>query len=491
MCISCVKPEVEMVVGEVLYFCKPSRLCLSVCVAVAVFLAFFWLANYWQVAFPVSSDIIALRFLIFLTHTYGGVMLLTIPLVTVEMAFLLCWPHLGGTEGEGHGGKDTQMRRDECRVPPCPDQGKAESGEASLVRAKQQEKHTSSAAILAHAVCVLSCLLAWCISGLRAEHCWAWDMPTVELCVERYAGDDGGGGGRSIGVSLWHCLPSLLSVAWANLSEPCWGFLAVMVLLGHYVSLRLVSLRPDHEHVCPEEDKCSLVKKDKRIHPHVDTHGQMATDSMGLQNVSSLEEEKEKEQERMTNVDERGVQMQTQPSVCAIVNPLDGVWTQSLNVDMETTGTPCSAERHQAFCPHGKCCLSSRSFASMPDRCRSPVKVVSAVSQMQDKQSPTSGQRPLRKDSDTAVNMCFVCMSPQSDCSDVWEEPQEQLSCTRCCCQRWGFPGGSPCPRGLLIAVLMWGIFICLFPAPVGFSVLVIQHTETLVLFGLKVLWKT
>lgn len=500
MCVLCVKPEVEMVVGEVLYFCRLRRLCLSVYVAVAVFLAFLRLADHWQVAFPVSGDIIALRFLLFLTHTYGSVMLLTIPLVTLEMAFLLRWPHLGGTEGEGHGGKGTGTSGDECRVPLRPHSGEAESGEASLERPKQQERRTSSAAILAHAACVLSCLLAWCISGLRAERRWAQDMPTVKLCLERYTSDGDGGGGRSIGVSLWHCLPSLLSVAWADLSEPCWGFLAVVVLLGQYVSLCL-SLRPDHKHVRTEKDKSSLVKeKEKEKHLHIDTHGQMATASMGVENVEvSLEQEKQKDQEHLTNVDVR-VQMQTQPSLCAIVNPSDGIWTQSLTVDTETEagkchvlgrGTPCSAERRQAFCPHGKCCLSSRSFPSMADRFRPLVKVKSADRQMQDKQPLTSGQQPLPKDSDTAENMCFVWMSPQSDHTGVWEDPQEQLPCPRRCCQRWGFPGGSPCSRGLLIAVLMWGIFICLFPAPIGFSVLVIQQTETLVLFGLKVLWKT
>lgn len=477
-----------------------SSLLLLTDFTITLFLAFLRLADYWQVAFPISGDIIALRFLLFLTNTYGSVMLLTIPLVTVEMVFLLRWPHLGGTEGEVHGGKGTCIRGDECRVPLCPDSGEAESREASLERAKQQERHTSSAAILAHAVCVLSCLLAWCISGLRAERRWAQNIPTVELCLERYTSDSDGGGGRSIGVSLWHCLPSLLSLAWADLSEPCWGFLAVIVLLGHYVSLCL-SLRPDHEHVHADRDKSSPVKeKGKEKHPHMDTHGQMATASMGLENVEvSLEEEKEKEQEHMTNVEVR-VQMQTQPSHCAIVNPLDGIWTQSLTVDTETEpskchvlgrGTPCSAERRQAFCRHGKCCLSSRSFASMADRCRPLVKVKSGDRQMQDKQPLTSGQQPLRKDSGMAENMCFVWMSPQSDCSGVWEDPQEQLPCPRHCCQRWGFPGGSPCSRDLLIAVLVWGIFICLFPAPMGFSVLVIQHTETFVLFGLKVLWKT
>lgn len=430
-------------------------------------------------------------------------MLLTIPLVAVEMGFLLRWPHLGGAEAEDHRGKGTQVRGDECSVPLGLRQEEAGSREASPERAKWREGHTSSAAILAHAVCILSCLLAWCISGLRAERHWARDMPTVELCLESYAGRGGGGGGRggrSIGVSLWHCVPSLLSMAWVDLSEPCWGLLAAMVLLGHYAGLRLISLRPDYEHVCPERAQSLSLeeKKDKERNPYMGTHGQTPTDSMGLENAEvSLEEEKE--QDHMTNADIR-VEMQTRPTLCAVVNPSGGASTQSLSVDTETTagkchvlgtGVPHSAERHQALCPHGKCCLSSAGFASLPDRCGSLVEAERAVRQMEDKQPPTSRQHPLRQGRGMAENICFEGKSPpQTDCGGVWVEPQKQLPWPRRCCRRWAFPRGSPCPRSLVIAALVWGIFICLFPVPVGFCVLVIQHTETLVLFGLKVLWK-
>ncbi|XP_051778363.1 uncharacterized protein LOC114645839 isoform X2 [Erpetoichthys calabaricus] len=51
---------------------------------------------------PVSSDIIALRFLSFLSHTYGALLLLAIPLIATEMLcrFKLPHPLLGKTEGE-------------------------------------------------------------------------------------------------------------------------------------------------------------------------------------------------------------------------------------------------------------------------------------------------------------------------------------------------------------------------------------------------------
>ncbi|KAG5274752.1 hypothetical protein AALO_G00139740 [Alosa alosa] len=463
--------------------------------AITLFLAFLRLAHPWLVAFPVSADIIALRFLLFLTHTYWGVMLLSTPLVAMEMAFHLRWPHLRGMEGEGDGGKDLQTRGEEWRTPLYSERGEMDNGkavsQAAPERAERSEGDSSSAAVLAHIACVLSCLLAWCISGLRAERRWNLDIHAVKLCL---MGDTGGGGGGGIS-SLWRCLPSLLSVAWPDVSEPFWGLLAAVVLLGLYWTLSLLSLRPDAECVCPERAEGSPVdEKDERKHSNTDVLEQAQTARMGPMSAE-LSLEWKREREPTTNADVR-VQMQTRHVSRAPVNPSGGGWTNRLTVDTETTIDRCrvlSTERRQPPYPHGKCHLSSPGFVSVPDSCGSPTEAEKVVRQMQDKQLPTHGQHPLRQSRATAENMCFTCTAAQSDSGRTRTDPQQlQLQwCPRRCCQTRAFQGGSPSPRGLLIAALVWGIFICFFPMALGFSVLIIRHTETLVLFGLKVLGQT
>ncbi|XP_062400362.1 uncharacterized protein LOC134091746 [Sardina pilchardus] len=478
--------------------------------AIALFLALLRLADPWLVAFPVSADVIALRFLLFLTHTYWGVMLLTSPLVALEMAFRLRGPHLRGTEGEGDGGEGLQTRGEErCTAPPCSERGETDNGKAPVARAaaeraEQSEGDDSSAAVLAHVACVMSCLLAWCVSGLRAKHRWHLDVPAVELCLEEDAGGGGGGGGGGgIGISsLCRCLPGLLSVAWPDVGEPLWGLLAAALLLGLHGSLRLLGLRLDAERDCPERAEASLADEtdERRKRSNADAQGRTHTDCAGttsaeLSPEGKRERELERERESAANTDVR-VQMQTRPASRAPVNPSGGVWTNGLAVDTETTIDRCrilSAGRHQPPCPHGKCHLSSAGFVSAPDRCGSLSEGERAVRQMQDKQLPPCRQHPLRQSRDVTENTCFTRTAAQSDSGRTPSDPQSQQQqlqqrWLQHCCQTRAFQGGSPSPRGLLIAALVWGIFICLVPLALGFSVLVIRHTETLVLFGLKVL---
>ncbi|XP_031423520.1 uncharacterized protein LOC116220508 isoform X2 [Clupea harengus] len=432
--------------------------------AITVFLAFLWLSGSWLVPFTVSTDSIAHRFLLFLTHTYGGVMLLIIPLVAVEMAFHLHWPQLRGMEGEC-GGKGFQTK------------GEEGSARAEPKRAERQNRTASSAGALAHVACVLSCLLAWCISGLRAER--HWDLG-VELCLE---GDTGGSGG-----SLWRCLPSLLSAAWPDFSEPYWGLPAAAVLLGLCGSLRLISLRPTGDHVCPEKaERSSEGKERKRSSTEL---GRVQTRATDVRPESAkLSSEKEREREHSSDVDNRG-KMQTRPVLCALANPTGGVSTQTLTVDTGTTSGRCcvlstvapqGSEQPRPPPPHGKNCPSSQRFA-LPGRCGPPTETETVARQIQNKQSLVLAQ-PLRQN---MPEMCFACTTTQSESSGSQTDPQQL--CYQPCRQSWDFPGGSPSPRGLLIVGLVWGVFICLFPVPLGFSVLLIRHTETLVLFGLKVL---
>ncbi|XP_018556152.1 uncharacterized protein LOC108899902 [Lates calcarifer] len=60
---------------------------------VAVFLSFLCIFESWLTELTLLGDVIALRFLLFLSHTYGTVLLLTTPLIAVETLTRLLWPH--------------------------------------------------------------------------------------------------------------------------------------------------------------------------------------------------------------------------------------------------------------------------------------------------------------------------------------------------------------------------------------------------------------
>ncbi|XP_033940085.1 uncharacterized protein [Pseudochaenichthys georgianus] len=60
---------------------------------VTVFLSFLWIFESWVSELTLLGDVIALRFLIFLSETYGAVLLLITPLIAVESVTRLPWPH--------------------------------------------------------------------------------------------------------------------------------------------------------------------------------------------------------------------------------------------------------------------------------------------------------------------------------------------------------------------------------------------------------------
>ncbi|XP_028855044.1 uncharacterized protein LOC114801195 [Denticeps clupeoides] len=183
--------------------------------AVTLFLAFLWLAEPWLVQFFISADALALCFLLFLTQTYGSMLLLTTPLVTVEMSFCLQWPFSHRTD-----------RVDE------------EEGE------RGNEEEWGSSAL--HVCCLFCCLAVWCIYGLRARDDWRLDEVLVEACLERNG-------------SLYLCLPSLLTATLPAFSEPCWGLPAAANLLGLTGSLALLRVWLNHRHTLHGNARNTLV----------------------------------------------------------------------------------------------------------------------------------------------------------------------------------------------------------------------------------------
>ncbi len=113
----------------------------------------------WLVPFYVSSDVIALRFLLFLCKAYGVVLLLMPALIAVEMLVDLLCPQ----------GRQTTGR---------------DAGES-----------------LSSTVGYLGCFLAWSMSGIYNSRDWMLEQILVETCL--------GKGGH-----LLTCLPSVDEFSW-------------------------------------------------------------------------------------------------------------------------------------------------------------------------------------------------------------------------------------------------------------------------------------
>ncbi|KAJ3602915.1 hypothetical protein NHX12_030660 [Muraenolepis orangiensis] len=121
-------------------------------VLVTGFLLFLWLADPWPPQLTPHSDLIALRFLLFLGHTYAAVLLLTAPLVVAETVLREVWP----CDGDGcrtAGGE-------ECEVLEC---GVAlEKGDTRPGADRGQDGWRQ----LSQAIGYPCCLSVWMVSGL-------------------------------------------------------------------------------------------------------------------------------------------------------------------------------------------------------------------------------------------------------------------------------------------------------------------------------------
>ncbi|KAK9966843.1 hypothetical protein ABG768_003932 [Culter alburnus] len=155
--------------------------------AVTLFLLYIWLTESWLTPFYVSSDVIALRFLLFLCQAYGVVLLLTPPLIAVELLVNLLRPQDRRTKG-------------------CLEQNASESD------------------CLSRTVGCFGCLLAWIVSGICSSHDWTVERFSVEACLKR-------------GGCLVTCIP--------DMDELSWVLPAMVVLLSLTGSLgRLKSRSP-------------------------------------------------------------------------------------------------------------------------------------------------------------------------------------------------------------------------------------------------------
>jgi len=185
----------------------PAAVCLPVCLA--GFLLVLWLADPWPPQVTSQRDLIALRFLLFLSHTYAAVLLLTMPLVAVETALRRVW-----LCDDGGGGAERQAP--ECGGALGRDDTDGDTRPLGDVDA-EADRGRDKRRWLSHAIGYPCCLSVWMVSGLWVA-CGGRGVeePRVAECLR--ARD-----------SLMACLPSVLP----SPVEPFWGvaLLAVVLLI--------------------------------------------------------------------------------------------------------------------------------------------------------------------------------------------------------------------------------------------------------------------
>ncbi|XP_026163807.1 uncharacterized protein LOC113130993 isoform X2 [Mastacembelus armatus] len=169
---------------------------------VTVFLSFLWISGSWLTDQIPLGDVIALRFLLFLGQMYGGVLLLTTPLIAVETLTRLLWPpsvvshgkvsHREGSDGQCcYTGEVTVEEEEESNIP------------------NEDQR-------LFHVISYICCLSVWVIVALNVR----WQLKLEEVWATACLHTN----------SLFRCLPNLLSPMPSALN-PCWGMAFLLLLL--------------------------------------------------------------------------------------------------------------------------------------------------------------------------------------------------------------------------------------------------------------------
>ncbi|KAI1892529.1 hypothetical protein AGOR_G00134530 [Albula goreensis] len=186
-----------------------------------VFLTLLWLAKFWQPQLLIPSDVIALRVLLFLDHTYGAVLLLTTPLMAVDIVCRMRWPLDSDREwseksvGGGWGRRTETMRPfyvGEARSlsSSCvQEEGRGASSEREAKKgARGRERGLSQRDSLLHIPGFLSCLLIWVLCSRGVEQDWGPGKGPVKACLQS-------------ANPLSSCLPDLLTVIVWTVGDPC------------------------------------------------------------------------------------------------------------------------------------------------------------------------------------------------------------------------------------------------------------------------------
>lgn len=150
---------------------------------VAVFLSFLTIFGQWLTELTPFNDIIALRFLLFLSHTYGAGLLLTTPLIAVDILIRVQWKHTGVAQRMVRR-IEMDSERQRCYV--------------KEVTAEEEEDSDSSdkETAISHIVSYLCCLSVWVIVALNVSWRWRLEEVWASVCLQTTN-------------SLIRCLPNL------------------------------------------------------------------------------------------------------------------------------------------------------------------------------------------------------------------------------------------------------------------------------------------
>ncbi|XP_077430303.1 uncharacterized protein LOC144056994 isoform X2 [Vanacampus margaritifer] len=176
-----------------------------------VYLSFLGVFESWFAELTPPPGVIALRFLLFLSHTYGAVLILITPLVAVETLARYLWTTREEEDDDDDDDEDEDVE---------------ETGGWRF-----------------HALGYLCCLSVWVAVALSLRCRWKSEEARATACL-------------AVGGSLMRCLPNLLSLQ-PSAMRPCWAviFLYLIVILLTCSLLLLRRTMPANGRRCPSKGK--------------------------------------------------------------------------------------------------------------------------------------------------------------------------------------------------------------------------------------------
>ncbi|CAK6952592.1 uncharacterized protein LOC122981068 [Scomber scombrus] len=170
---------------------------------VTVFLSCLCIFETWLTDLTPPGDVIAVRFQLFLSHTYGFVLVLIIPMIAVETLIRLLWPHYSvahRTAGPTVGSDHQHHYKGEVTV-----------------EEEKDSNNSDKESFLPHGVSYLCCLTVWVVIALNVR--WRWKQEEVWTATCLHTTN-----------SLIRCLPNLFSPMHSAMN-PYWGMALVSLLL--------------------------------------------------------------------------------------------------------------------------------------------------------------------------------------------------------------------------------------------------------------------
>ncbi|XP_041836006.1 uncharacterized protein LOC121636530 [Melanotaenia boesemani] len=194
---------------------------------VTVFLSLLCIFESWLTEVSPTGDVIALRFLLFLSHTYGAVLLLSTFLIAAENLIRLLWPHTVVSHRAV-----SQTGAQQCHV-----------GEEKVEEEEDIDGLDNDMSL--HQVGgFLCCLSVWIVVALNVR--WRWKVEEKWAADCLYTTD-----------SLVRCLPNLLA-SMPSAMNPFWSMAFLFLLL----LLLTISPGLQRQHQTPAQAESTHGEKD-------------------------------------------------------------------------------------------------------------------------------------------------------------------------------------------------------------------------------------